>query len=145
MEVTAKEGRPKSSLNMQPEAAQITKWANRMEMESLGRDQMAMVGVAGARRGGRMGMIPAKNASPVTIHRHRHRHRHLTTWPAAAALIATPTSFLSLPSSTPPRRIGFISALISCPPPVPCRCHCHYPARRPHGSPGHHPLRRARP
>nr|AAP55134.2 hypothetical protein LOC_Os10g42400 [Oryza sativa Japonica Group] len=125
LEVTAKEGRPKSSLNMQPEAAQITKWANRMEMESLGRDQMAMSHAAATATTLRAAHMapPATTLSDALDHDRRRDARRYRTFlppsqlvlglhrlgfaciPRSGAPLTRPrTAPSSVPHQPPPRR-----------------------------------------
>uniref|UniRef100_A0A0E0BE44 Replication factor C C-terminal domain-containing protein n=1 Tax=Oryza glumipatula TaxID=40148 RepID=A0A0E0BE44_9ORYZ len=123
--LTAKEGRPKSSLNMQPEAAQITKWANRMEMESLGRDQMAMSHAAATATTLRAAHMapPATTLSDALDHDRRRDARRYRTFlppsqlvlglhrlgfaciPRSGAPLTRPrTAPSSVPHQPPPRR-----------------------------------------
>uniref|UniRef100_I1QW74 Replication factor C C-terminal domain-containing protein n=1 Tax=Oryza glaberrima TaxID=4538 RepID=I1QW74_ORYGL len=125
LEVTAKEGRPKSSLNMQPEAAQITKWANRMEMEILGRDQMAMSHAAATATTLRAAHMapPATTLSDALDHDRRRDARRYRTFlppsqlvlglhrlgfaciPRSGAPLTRPrTAPSSVPHQPPPRR-----------------------------------------
>uniref|UniRef100_A0A0E0IWW1 Replication factor C C-terminal domain-containing protein n=1 Tax=Oryza nivara TaxID=4536 RepID=A0A0E0IWW1_ORYNI len=121
----SKEGRPKSSLNMQPEAAQITKWANRMEMESLGRDQMAMSHAAATATTLRAAHMapPATTLSDALDHDRRRDARRYRTFlppsqlvlglhrlgfaciPRSGAPLTRPrTAPSSVPHQPPPRR-----------------------------------------